>query len=853
MVSISARTRRVLPRRVVVWTALAFTPALHAQVPSSPPAAKASGVATLPAISVAGDTPLATLLEQASTGTLLGLRPFDTPASIDVISNEQLRARGAVNVTDAITQAAGISAMRHPGNGGSSLSSRGFTDSNSVAQLFDGVRQFGGVGQTFLYDPWAVERIEVLRGPASVLYGEGAIGGVVNVIPKKPTRGPIENEIQTTVGTHDTQRLGFGSGGALDDKWSYRLDISGNHSNSGISLGDARDLAVTAALRLDVSPELNFTLTQAYAWQEPTRYFGTPLIDGKIDYDLRRQNYNVADSKIIYRDSRTDLKAEWSPNPATLVRSRVYYIGSDRDYRDAENYTWQPASGLIQRSAYTDIRHDQQQVGNVTDASFDGHLFGLANKVAVGFELNHATFKHTNNSPYSGTSLVDPYDVDHGRFINVAGTTPRYRNSANQYALFAENRLMLTSRWSLLAGLRYDHIDLKRRDLVADQTAFDTTFNNVGWRIGTVYDLLPTLSVYGQYAEAADPIGSLLLLSPANKDFKLSKGRQVEVGVKQTFWDDKGQWTLAAYHIRKDNLVTRDPNDPTLRIQVGEQSSRGLEATLGVELTPAWRVDLNAAVLRALRRLQRIGQRRGGIARRQRPHRRAGTRGQRLGQLEVRAAMDRQRRPALCRPPLRGCRQPAGNGGLHHHQPGAAMGAVARPDTGAASLQRVRPPVCRDRLLQPDAVAAGRRPAGRAERELPLLTHWANRSEIASPRSFTAPATPPAAPTAPTPMARPKPRAIMAAKPREAENFGLSRLPASLNSMRSVPLRSSSAASTALRGSENSEPSPLNFRSCSATTPDAFNCRLAMVVRMSRSIAPPASDPAPFSARYGAA
>ena len=350
MVSLSTRTHRVLQRRVAVWTALAFTPALHAQsAPSTPAAATAAapaaarGVATLPAIAVSGDTPLATLLEQASTGTLLGLRPFDTPASIDVISNEQLRARGAVNVTDAITQAAGISAMRHPGNGGSSLSSRGFTDSNSVAQLFDGVRQFGGVGQTFLYDPWAVDRIEVLRGPASVLYGEGAIGGVVNVIPKKPTRGPIENEIQTTVGTHDTQRLGFGSGGALDDKWSYRLDISGNHSDSGISLGDARDLAVTAALRLDVSPELNFTLTQAYAWQEPTRYFGTPLIDGKIDYDLRRQNYNVADSKIIYRDSRTDLKMEWSPNPATLVRSRVYYIGSDRDYRDAENYTWQPA------------------------------------------------------------------------------------------------------------------------------------------------------------------------------------------------------------------------------------------------------------------------------------------------------------------------------------------------------------------------------------------------------------------------------------------------------------------------------------------------------------------------------
>ncbi|WP_454674185.1 TonB-dependent receptor [Achromobacter pestifer] len=589
MSSYSARTHRVLKRRVAIWTALAFTPALHAQT---------TPVATLPAISVSGDTPAPTLLEQAATGTLLGLTPFDTPASIDIISNEQLRARGATTVTDAITQAAGISAMRHPGNGGSSLSSRGFTDSNSVAQLYDGVRQYGGVGQTFIFDPWAVDRIEVLRGPASVLYGEGAIGGVVNVIPKKPTRGPIENELMTTIGTHDTQRFGFGSGGALDDKWSYRLDVSGNHTDSGISLGDSRDAAVTAALRLDVSPELNVTLTQAYAWQEPTRYFGTPLVDGTLDYGLRKQNYNVADSKIIYRDSRTELKAEWSPNAATTVRSRLYYIGSNRDYRDAENYTWTPA-GQILRSGYTEIGHDQEQTGMVTDAAFDGHLFGLANKVAVGVELNRASLKHTNNSPYSGTSLVDPYDVDHGRFINVAGTTPRYRNTASQYALFAEDRLMLTSRWSVLGGLRYDHIDLKRRDLVADQTAFRSTYTNIGWRLGTVYDVLPTLSVYGQYAQAADPIGSLLLLSPANKDYELSQGKQIEIGVKQTFWDNKGQWTLAAYHITKNNLVTRDPNDPALRIQVGEQSSRGLEATLGVELTPTWRVDLNAVALRA--------------------------------------------------------------------------------------------------------------------------------------------------------------------------------------------------------------------------------------------------------------
>jgi len=167
----SARARRALKRRVAIrvanrfanratkrvakrlamgvatCSALALTSVLHAQP---------APVATLPAISVSGDAPSPTLLEPTTTGNLLGLTPFETPASIEIISNEQLRARGATTVTDAITQAAGISAMRHPGNGGSS---------NSVAQLYDGVRQYGGVGQTFMYDPWAVDRIEVLRGP----------------------------------------------------------------------------------------------------------------------------------------------------------------------------------------------------------------------------------------------------------------------------------------------------------------------------------------------------------------------------------------------------------------------------------------------------------------------------------------------------------------------------------------------------------------------------------------------------------------------------------------------------------------------------------------------------------------
>ncbi|OZI17702.1 TonB-dependent receptor [Bordetella genomosp. 7] len=588
----SARTS-VLQRRTAIAAGLALLAPLCARAQDAADAP----VATLPAISVSASEP--TLDQPAATGSFLSLTPLQTPASLDIITNEQLSERGDVSVMDAITQAPGISAFRHPGNGGSSLSSRGFTDSNSVAILYDGIRQYGGLGQTFVYDPWSVDRIEVLRGPASVLVGEGAIGGVVNIIPKKPGRGPIQNEVQAAVGTHDTQRLAFGSGGALDERWSYRVDASGNHSNAGMSLGDAQNAAITAALRLDVSPALNFTLTHAHAWQEPARYFGTPLIDGEIDYSLRHENYNVADSKIIYRDSRTELQAEWSPAAATTVRGRVYYLGSDRDYRNVENYTWQPGSGLIERSAYTAIQHDQSQVGARADAVHTLELAGLLNQVAIGAEINRSRLTHTNNSPYGGTSLVDPRDVDHGEFINEAGTFPRYRNTATQYALFAEDRLVLNEQWSLLGGVRYDHIDLHREDLAAGATAYRRTYTNVGWRVGAVYNVLPTLALYGQYSRAADPVGSLLLMSPANKDFELSQARQIEVGIKQTFWDNAGEWTLAAYHIRKKDLVTRDPDDPSLRVQVGSQSSRGLELTLGLDLGRHWRLDFNGAMLDA--------------------------------------------------------------------------------------------------------------------------------------------------------------------------------------------------------------------------------------------------------------
>lgn len=555
-------------------------------------------IATLPTVTVSDENTPA-LARPAATATLLDLSPFETPASVDIISRKQLEARGDTSLTQAITRAPGISSLGHPGNSGSSLSARGFTDTTSVMRLYDGTRQYGGLGLSFPFDTWSVERIEVLRGPASVIHGDGAIGGVINIIPKKPTRGPIQNEVQLSAGSRNTQGLAFGSGGAINDVLAYRVDVSGNRSDGWVDRGDNRGVSFSGALELTPTPDLLIRLSHATGNQHPMRYFGTPLVNGVQLPQLREQNYNVADSQIRFKDRWSEVSAQWSPNADVVLRSKLYHIRSDRYWRNAEYATYNPTTGLIDRSGNTEIAHRQAQTGNTTDLTWKHELAGLRNQIAVGFDVNDSSFQHTNNTYAGSSGSVDLFNPTPGQFVSDAPFIPRFRNKARQYAIFAEDRIELNDQWSIVGGLRWDHASVSRQDLVANTQAFDRSYSNNGWRVGVVHQWTPDTALYAQFSKAADPISGMLMLSPANSAFDASTGKQVEVGIKQAFNQGRGEWTLAAYQIEKNNLLTRDPLNPDLRQQVGKRSSRGIEGTLAMDVTPALRVEANAALLRA--------------------------------------------------------------------------------------------------------------------------------------------------------------------------------------------------------------------------------------------------------------
>jgi iron complex outermembrane recepter protein len=536
----------------------------------------------------------------------LGLTPLETPASVDIVSGETARLRGQNTVAEAVTQdATGITTIAEPGNGNGAFTSRGFAGPNSIQQLYDGTRFYVGANTvTFPFDTWNVERIEVLRGPSSVLYGDGAIGGVINIVPKKPSFVPI-NAARAVIGTDATARLAFDSGGPIGqaefgNTFAYRLNVSGNRSDGWVRPdGDFRNLAVSAALLFQPSPDLAVTLSHDLGYQEPMRYWGTPLVEGRILDRIRFNNYNVRDAKITWADNWTQLKTEWSPSADITVRNTAYRLTSSRHWLDVEQYVFNRGTGLVDRSAFTEIYHSQEQIGNRLDATFKGNLLGLPNQFVAGFDVNHIGFRHTNNFTFDEqTSSVPLVGYDPGFFPVNGRASPAYQTSTRQASVFAEDRLVLTDRLSFVTGVRFDLPTLQREDLRSG-AQFERTYRSLGYRFGLVYNPTPDTALYAQYSTATDPVNSLITLNQSLAGFTLSTGQQVEVGAKGLAFDGGVEWTLAGYRIVKDNLVSVVPGQPNVATQVGQQSSQGVEFALGWRIAPGWRIDGNIALLHA--------------------------------------------------------------------------------------------------------------------------------------------------------------------------------------------------------------------------------------------------------------
>ena len=535
-----------------------------------------------------------------STGTRLELPPLETPASVAVVSGDLIRDLGTPTLVVAKALAPGITSSSPVGSGGNVLNARGFTGQNSVKQLFNGMEIYNAGGVvSFPFDPWNVERIGVLYGPASVLYGSGAIGGAVNVVARRPNPAARQHAIALSSGSFGTYHLAVDTTGPIAERLSYRFDASKYTSDHWAERGHSDSLAVSGSLRFDVTPRLRVTLSNDYGEQNPSTYLATPVLNNAPVPGLRYKNYNVADAKVNFMDDWTNVETVWTPSANVSVHNNTYYMYHDRLYHDVFTFAYVPATNQVRRTQFRDINNTwETQYGDTGYVKRSGRVFGLENEALAGLDYNINDYNR-RDTVRGGTSLVNANTFNPGNYFDFFSSVaiPFYRMHVDQAAVFAENHLKLTGRTSLVVGVRRDHYRVNRfDDLILARTI--SNHNGTGWNVGAVQELVSGLAVYAQYAKGSDPVNSFSSIAANQQGFNLSPGRQVEAGVKQSAWHDRIEWTLAGYRLIKEDLLTPALVNPSLTEQVGQQSSRGVEASFALS-SGSFRLNVNGAVLNA--------------------------------------------------------------------------------------------------------------------------------------------------------------------------------------------------------------------------------------------------------------
>ncbi|WP_338664087.1 TonB-dependent siderophore receptor [Pararoseomonas sp. SCSIO 73927] len=559
----------------------------------------------------------ARLDQPTRTGSLLGLTPAETPATVDLVTQEEMQERGLRDLTEVYNAAPGVRAGNIPGSP-AAANIRGLPRT-AVGYLLDGARSVDPGLVSRDYDSFAFERVEFIKGPASVVNGIGSLAGTINLVTRQPVIGADFNEALLGYGSFNRFRSGAGFNRSFGNWGAVRSAFSYSTSDGYVDDTDARRIAFTTAFTARATDQLTLDTSFAYFRDD----FGTPYQGATtvpralardpsgavtapggyvIDRVTRSRNLNVedgvqrSDAFLLRQNARYRLSADW-----TLSNEFSYYT-SDRRWANSEDYSFNARTGLLDRSS-TLITHDQSFVSDRIAAAYDGTIGGLRNRFTGGYEFYRTDL--FSKRRFGTVASVNPFNPVRGVFpADTAAnfsTRQDFDSTVSSHSVFAENALNITPSWLVLGGIRYEGMDLDRRvdDLNSGATTrFNRHFDSVSWRLGTTYEVRPGLTLFAQYTRATVPITTLLTSNTANARFDLSSGDSYEVGAKAAVLDNRAVVTASLYGIEQDDILTRDPVQPSLTRQGGSLRSRGVELDASVDITPGWKLGGNVALQR---------------------------------------------------------------------------------------------------------------------------------------------------------------------------------------------------------------------------------------------------------------
>jgi iron complex outermembrane recepter protein len=531
----------------------------------------------------------------ASTATRTDTPLRDIPQSIQVVPQEVLRDRNVRTLTEAVETVSGVSAGQSTFGLQGTQIIRGFTS-------FDSGIFRNGFRDVDFYSPTAIgtiEQVEVVKGPASVLFGALEPGGIINTVTKKPLNTPYYN-IAFEVGNYGFYQPSIDLSGPLteDRNILYRFIASYQGSGSIQDFVNNNQLTIAPSIAFKLGDRTDLNLYYEYVDidkdAQPVQF--RRLSDGSL---TPRNFYAAYPDFTVYRANshRFGYILNHSFNDNWQIRNNIAVTLTEHDQKGIGLFNLPPVDDrFFQGNIASDQQYRYDNYFGQIDVLGKFNTGSVSHQILAGIDINYLHSPLTgfrNSTPIPDLDILNPnYNIPRPEFIPWR----KFDLKSYSYGAYLQDQMALSDNLKLLIGGRYDwtSYDFQILDFgtagntVDEPVVRDSAFSP---RIGLVYQPSKNISLYTSYSRSFKPTTEF---NPDNETLKPSRGTQYEVGIKTDFLDGKLSATLAAYQITKTNILTPNP-DPILAeegflVQTGEARSRGIELDIVGEILPGWKI-----------------------------------------------------------------------------------------------------------------------------------------------------------------------------------------------------------------------------------------------------------------------
>lgn len=545
--------------------------------------AEQQAVTNLPTISVKAEKEQSLKQEvgQASTATKGLMQLKDVPQIVNVVPKQVLREQTVTSMQGALQNVAGLSFSVGDGQR-DQVMIRGF--SAITDNYVDGIRD----DALYFRDMSNVERIEVLKGPASVLYGRGSAGGLVNKINKKPMDESLR-EVSLIGGTTGQRRAEVDVNEKVAENVKVRLTGAVEDSDGYRDQAFLKRQAVAPSLQWDISDKTKLLIQADYLHDNrlADQGFPTDPITGKPVKTNPKTFYGALNGKEV-GDVDTEISSQtisldhdFNDNLKYHGAVRHYNYSLDRQY-SVDSHQKLPAD-QIQLTQNKRLRNEdgvyvQQELSSLFNTGF------LKHNTLIGAEYSK---QHKDELVWSKarqiTNIFNPELENWAPLDTSVAAETNNSNTFENYGIYLQDLMTVTDQLKVLVGLRYDNLSQDRNNKVKSQI-LNRTDNTYSPRIGVVYQPVSNISLYTSYNRSFQPLADSFVLYKNSDDLSPTKTENIEVGAK---WDVNDQFnvTLALFEMSQTNIQNQDPANPNQALLAGEQKTKGVELSLTGQLT----------------------------------------------------------------------------------------------------------------------------------------------------------------------------------------------------------------------------------------------------------------------------